>query len=279
MQNKGITCEQKIRSLLKKIKIKIDRYTLLHYGVTSFHGQISFHKYKKLKSDLKEIKKQATLSNIQFPIAKLYPCYEDNNDEAGVISGHYFHQDLFVAQRIYINNPIKHVDIGSRIDGFVAHVAAFREIEIFDIRPIHTQVQNICFRQIDLMRHNDELVDYTDSISCLHALEHFGLGRYGDAICFDGYLLGFNNITKMLQPGGKFYFSVPFGKQRIEFNAHRIFSLEYLVEILSPHYQIDFFSYVDDLGGLHLKIQIPLENLVDNFNCQYGCAIFELTKK
>jgi hypothetical protein len=268
-----------IISTLRKVKKGIDQYTSLHFGIVLFDGQISFRKYRKLKTDLAQIKKQAVLSDIQFPITKLYPCYADSNDEAGVIRGHYFHQDLFVAQRIYINNPIKHVDIGSRIDGFVAHVAAFRKIEIFDIRPIHTQIQNICFKQTDLMKNNSELVDYTDSISCLHALEHFGLGRYDDPVCFDGYLLGFKNITRMLKRGGKFYFSVPFGKQRIEFHAHRVFSLKYLIEILSPYYQINSFSYVDDLGDFHLDIQISSNHLADNFNCQYGCAIFELTKK
>ncbi|MDR0732564.1 MAG: DUF268 domain-containing protein [Dysgonamonadaceae bacterium] len=210
----------------------------------------------------------------------MYPCYADSDDEAGVIRGDYFHQDLFVAQRIYINNPIKHVDIGSRIDGFVTHVASFRAIEIFDIRPIHAQVQNITFKQMDLMNDNPELTNYTNSISCLNALEHFGLGRYGDPIRFDGYLLGFENITKMLQQGGKFYFSVPFGKQqRIEFHAHRVFSLQYLLNIISPHYEIDSFSYVDDFGDFHPNIRLPLEDLIKTLNCKQNCGIFELTKK
>ena len=33
-------------------------------------------------------------------------------------------------------NLKRHVDIGSRLDGFVAHVASFREIEVLDIRPL-----------------------------------------------------------------------------------------------------------------------------------------------
>jgi len=66
--------------------------------------------------------------------------------------GHYFHQDLLIAREIYKNNPVKHIDIGSRIDGFVAHVAVFREIEIFDIRLQENNVKNIIYRQADLMR-------------------------------------------------------------------------------------------------------------------------------
>jgi cyclopropane fatty-acyl-phospholipid synthase-like methyltransferase len=131
--------------------------------------------------------------------------------------------------------------------------------------------------QADLMIDNNVLTNYIDSISCLHALEHFGLGRYGDTVCFNGHLIGFKNITKMLQQGGKFYFSVLFGrKQRIEFHAPRVFSLEYLLSIVSPHYHIDCFSYV---GDLYLNIHTPLEDLSKKLNLNMGCAIFELTKK
>ena len=72
--------------------------------------------------------------------------------------------------------------------------------------------------------------DSCDSISSLHALEHFGLGRYGDKIDPYGYMKGITNITKVLKSKGIFYFSVPMGKQRIEFNAHRIFNLRYLLK-------------------------------------------------
>jgi SAM-dependent methyltransferase len=133
--------------------------------------------------------------------------------------GHYFHQDLLIAREIYKNNPVKHIDIGSRIDGFVAHVAVFREIEIFDIRLQENNVKNIIYRQADLMRIQDEMIEYCDSVSSLHAIEHFGISRYGDPIDAKGHIKAIGNIFKILKPGGKFYFSVPIGKQRIEFNA------------------------------------------------------------
>jgi hypothetical protein len=278
-KGKGNLLFLKTRSFLKKVKRRIDQYTLLHYGIILFAGQISFKKYRKLKADLKRIKNQASLSNIQFPVTKLYPCYRDEGMEAGSLTLEYFHQDLFIAQRIYTNNPIKHVDIGSSISGLVAHVASFRDIEVFDIRPLYDQFSRIYFKQADLMRENDDLVDYTDSISCLHALEHFGLGRYGDPVCFEGHILGFNNITKMLRCGGKFYFSVPLGTQRIEFHAHRIFSLKYLCEMIEPFYKIDSFSYVNDNGNFYKDVTISDDNLSDNCGCSMGLAIFELTKK
>ncbi|MDR0536971.1 MAG: DUF268 domain-containing protein [Tannerellaceae bacterium] len=254
----------------------------IYFGLSLRGVSLNLGKYRKLKRDLKLLKAQSRLSAHQFPITRLYPCYMDSSEDAGSIGGHYFHQDLYVAQRIFANKPRRHVDIGSRIDGLVAHVATFREIEVFDIRPLPESVhRNIIFKQADLMTDNPALAGYTDSISCLHALEHFGLGRYGDPICYEGYQLGFDNITGILQPGGKFYFSVPFGPERIEFHAHRIFSLSHLLEMIRPRYEINTFSYVDDAGRFHPDVPAfdAPESTNSNFGCNWGCAIFELTKR
>ncbi len=225
------------------------------------------------------IRKQAKLSGMIFPFGKFYPWVEDRYQNSGIASGHYFHQDLLIANKIYINKPVKHVDIGSRIDGFVAHVASFRQVEVFDIRELTGEINNISFKRLNIMDENFALSDYCDSISCLHALEHFGLGRYGDKVDYNGHLLGWENMYKMLKKGGRFYFSVPIGKQRIEFNAHRVFSLEYLINnMISNRYRVDSFSYVDDSGNLVKDAELDENSLKDNCCCYYGCGIFELTK-
>ena len=74
------------------------------------------------------------------------------------------------------------------------------------------------------------------------------------------------------------YFSVPIGPQRTEFNAHRVFSLKYLMELFSEKYLIKSFSYVDDNGNLNEDVHISHEDMTNNFGCQYGCGIFEMTK-
>jgi SAM-dependent methyltransferase len=203
----------------------------------------------------------------------------EKNDEGGTMSGHYFHQDLYIARLINMAKPKKHLDIGSRTDGFIAHVASYREIELIDIRTIKSKVKNIVFRQANLMELPSDLIDYCDSISSLHAIEHFGLGRYGDPIDYFGYLKAINNIAKILISGGKFYFSVPIGPQRIEFNAHRVFSVEYLISILSQNFIIKSFSYVDDKGDFFEDVELTKENIKSNFTCQCGCGIFTLIKK
>jgi hypothetical protein len=229
--------------------------------------------------DFRVILRQKKKSNISFRFGKFYPCLGERFTEGGIIKGHYFHQDLLIARKIFINNPQIHVDVGSRTDGFVAHVAIFRKIEVFDIRPIRSNILNIKFLQADLMKDIDKnLINYCDSISCLHAIEHFGLGRYGDPVKFDGYINGLDNLHRILKAKGKFYFSVPIGPQRIEFNAHRVFSIKYLLELFQDKYIIDSFSYVDDEGDLHEDAKFTKPALENNFGCQYGCGIFEMTK-
>src|SRR6478609_468829 len=112
----------------------------------------------------------------------LRPSLHDRGDSAGAVRSEYFWQDAYVARLVFEANPLRHADVGSRIDGFVAHVASFREIEVFDIRPLTVLIPNIKFTQVDLMAQSDRLFSPTPSLSCLHALEHFGLGRYGDKI-------------------------------------------------------------------------------------------------
>lgn len=82
----------------------------------------------------------------------------------------------------------------------------------------------------------------------------------------------------MLKKNGKFYFSVPIGPQRIEFNAHRVFSVSFLIEFFEKKYNIDQFSFVDDQGDLYENIPLSDNDIQNNYGCVYGCGIFELTK-
>ncbi len=246
-----------------------------------FDPLLTFRSFRSLFVYLIEyslIKKQKGKDTL-FPFGQTYPILAEKYLQAGTMNGHYFHQDLYVAQKVFENNPLKHLDIGSRIDGFVAHVAVFRKIEIIDIRSQESKIENISFRKADLMILPKDMISSYDSISSLHAIEHFGLGRYGDPIDYWGYLKALNNITQILQTKGKLYFSVPIGPQRIEFNAQRVFSVVYLIDLLSKNYNIDCFSFVDDKGDFFENVELDNKNVENNFGCYFGCGIFELTKK
>jgi hypothetical protein len=160
-------------------------------------------------------------------VLHLKPCLHDRYEEGGTTKSEYFWQDLLVARAIHAAKPLKHVDIGSRVDGFVAHVASFREIEVLDVRTISTAVPGVVFRKADLMDPTSVPETsgggYCDSVSCLHTIEHFGLGRYGDPINPDGYKNGIANMAQLLKPGGTYYLSTPIGQERVEFNANWVF--------------------------------------------------------
>lgn len=159
------------------------------------------------------------------------PCLHDWHAEGGTTKLEYFWQDLLVARKIFAARPERHVDIGSRVDGFVAHVASFRDIEVFDVRPISAQIPGVTFKQADFMQPATGMSDYCDSLSCLHALEHFGLGRYGDPIDPDGFARGFRNMARLLRNGGVFYLSVPVGTSRVEFNGQRILDPQAIIQL------------------------------------------------
>lgn len=254
-------------------------YRILHsLGIYPKLWLTSIKAWPYFRRDLRAIRSQLK-GNPDWEIKELYPVLRERFESNGDLKSHYFHEDLFVAQRIFENNPRKHVDVGSRVDGFVAHVASFREIEVFDIRPQQAMVRNIRFVTADFMNINEGLTHYTDSLSSLNVLEHFGLGRYGDPIDIDGDKKGLDNMTRVVKPGGKFYLSVPIGPQRIEFNAHRVFSVRYLMNLLEANFTMDRFAFVDDAGDLHADISLTEEKINSNCDCTFGFGIFEMTKK
>lgn len=212
-------------------------------------------------------------------IDTILPILHEGSQLAGEAKGHYFHQDLLVASFIFQNKPDCHSDVGSRIDGFVAHVAAFMPVDVFDIRPIKATTHvNIRFIQADITADvRPEWIGKYDSISCLHALEHFGLGRYGDKLDPNGHQVGFIKLLDMLKPGGKLYVGIPIASEtEVEFNAHRKFHpLDILSWPTGEHLiELRRFDYVDDDGDLHCNISLLNQSL----KLKYGCGIYTFEK-
>ena len=208
-----------------------------------------------------------------------FPCLHDRYEEGGSTKNEYFWQDLYVAQKIFLAKPKRHVDVGSRIDGFVAHVASFRQIEVFDIRPITADISGVIFKQADFMSSSQIPTEYCDSLSCLHALEHFGLGRYGDPVDPIGYIAGFTNMARLLRAGGIFYLSVPIGKERVEFNAHRIFNPSSLVDLATVNgLTLCEFAWVE-LGQNFIQSTSPMQDIERLSKMRYSLGLFTFVKQ
>jgi SAM-dependent methyltransferase len=181
-----------------------------------------------------------------MPWGRELPMLMEWDDSSGTLGG-YFYQDLTVAGWIHEAAPQRHVDVGSRLDGFIGHLAAFREVEVLDIRPQPLPVSNVRFHQLDLMQPlPEEWIACTDSLSCLHTIEHFGLGRYGDPLDPYGHLKGLDQLAKLVRPGGTFYLSTLVGRERIEFNAHRVFAPQTLLSWFDGGWDIQRTALIDD---------------------------------
>lgn len=191
---------QILNKTFKSIKIDF----LLSFGLFK-HFYRYFH-------DRKQYKDQEDVSN--WPVA-YYPVLADMYAESACL-GEYFWQDLFVAKKIINSNPKRHIDIGSRVDGFIAHLACYREVEVFDIRPLSAKIENVKFTQWDITSRQEEFFSIADCVTCLHTLEHIGLGRYGDALDPQGWEIGLKSLAQLLKPDGQLWISVPIGKQRVE---------------------------------------------------------------
>ena len=80
-----------------------------------------------------------------FEFGKAHPCLEDRKSAGGSARGHYFHQDLLVAQKIFEAKPERHLDVGSRIDGW-------RISNAFNGEPSNGQRRSVRPQIIDIER-------------------------------------------------------------------------------------------------------------------------------
>ena len=184
--------------------MKLFRYFI----AISFNPFLILKSIKRLQwffSQKRKFKKLMKNSKIPFEVM---PFLFDHDEQAGMLN-EYFWQDLFVAKKIIEQNPKKHIDIGSRIDGFISHLACVREIEVLDIRPLNSDIENVKFTQWDINNPKEEFNYSSDCVSCLHTLEHLGLGRYGDKLDPDGWKKGLNSISKLITNMGLLWLSVP----------------------------------------------------------------------
>tara|TARA_Y100000588_G_C14092778_1_gene855254 strand:+ start:106 stop:885 length:780 start_codon:yes stop_codon:yes gene_type:complete len=255
----------------KKLKSVLRPYARMLLKLGFDPRKILLYKfYPQFKRDKSKWLKQGGM------ITRIHMILGNYSNSAGTAKGHYFHQDLLVAKLINEHNPKRHVDIASRVDGFVAHVASFREIEVLDIRPLEKSVhQNIRFRKADLM--SPQNLGETDSLSCLHAIEHFGLGRYTDPIDVDGHNKGITNLVNLVSVGGRLYVSFPIGQSdEVHFNAHRVFHARTIFKhpSISKYMKLVRFDYVDDNGDLHLNKDVSDVNA----ETKYGCGIYTFEK-
>jgi SAM-dependent methyltransferase len=146
-------------------------------------------------------------------------------------------------------------------------------VTVIDVRPLREGAAGLSFVQEDATELRSVASDSVESLSSLHAVEHFGLGRYGDPIDTQGWLKMTQTLSRVLKPGGRLYFSVPVGRERLEFNAHRVFHPRRPIDAFAQLRLVSFAS-VDDRGSLRDPCT-PEDIEGSNF----ACGLYEFKKE
>ncbi len=211
----------------------------------------------------------AARSDESVRFADLYPCLNDATRHTP-FDAHYVFQGAWLARRLAAWRPGLHVDIGSSIQT-VSALSGFVPTLFLDYRPVIADLPNLAAvgGTITQLPFADRSLK---SLSCLHVIEHIGLGRYGDPVDAQGSRRAIVELARVLAEGGRLFLSVPIGRGRVCFNAHRVFDPR---EIVAHFAQLRLvsFAYVNDAGEL-----VPSARPEDVSELDYGCGFFEFER-
>lgn len=202
-----------------------------------------------------------------------YPQLFDKTKETD-FDAHYIYHPAWAARIVKQINPKFHVDISSSLT-FSSILSAFIPVHFYDYRPANLVLSNLKSEKADLMSlpFPDNSVE---SISCMHTIEHIGLGRYGDPIDPNGDTKAINELKRVTAKSGNLIFVVPVGKPRIMFNAHRIYSYEQIISYFDG-FELKEFTLIPDEALDNGMIKNSSPKLVADQ--KYGCGCFWFTKK
>ena len=205
----------------------------------------------------------------KISFSDLYPCLTDRV-KATPFDPHYFFQAAWLARLLRDIMPTLHVDVGSSAM-MINVLSASVKTAFVDYRPLRVRLSNLNPLAGDIMR-----LPFRDasiaSLSCLHVMEHIGLGRYGDPLNPAGSQLAATELQRVLQPGGRLFLSVPVGRERVCFNAHRVFSPGTVRSFLHE-LQLQSFSLVNDSGQFNEGVTLEAAD-----SLEYGCGLFEFVR-
>ncbi|HXA02813.1 MAG TPA: DUF268 domain-containing protein [Cytophagaceae bacterium] len=231
-------------------------------------------KNSDFKQDFKKFSSLAEKGKKRFELNwdNKYPCLYDKVSTTP-FDRHYIYHPAWAARILSKTKPNFHIDISSLLD-FSTIVSAFIPVKFYDYRPAKVQLNNLSAEAADLTALPFPS-DSVKSISCMHTVEHIGLGRYGDPLDYDGDIKAINELKRVTAPNGNLLFVVPIGKSIIMFNAHRIYSYDQVISYFDGFDLMDF-SLIPDNENEGSLSQATKE-MADLQN--YACGCFWFKKK
>jgi SAM-dependent methyltransferase len=223
--------------------------------------------YGRFVADLRRYRELAPDEHVT--LADAYPQIHDRTPQSA-FDAHYFHQDVWAARRVADLAPERHVDVGSRVD-YVGFLTALTEVTFVDIRPLEVDIEGLTpiAGSVLAMPFEDRELE---SVSCLHVAEHVGLGRYGDPLDPEGTRKAAAELQRVLADGGQLLFSLPVGRPRTCFNAHRIHDPRDVAGMF-PELELAEFAGVDDDGVFRRH-----RELLELADQRYACGMFRLVR-
>lgn len=216
---------------------------------------------------------RGTKPRFALRLADFHPQVKDKTVMTG-FDRHYVYHTSWAARVVAETKPAKHIDISSSLY-FSGLVSAFVPVEFYDYRPADLRLSNLESKHGDLMA-----LPFADnsvaSLSCMHTIEHVGLGRYGDPMDPEGDVKACKELARVLAPGGSLLFVTPVGHEaKIEWNAHRIYSYEAALALF-PGLTLAEFSLIPNDGRNGGLIRNADPKLVEKES--YGCGCFRFVK-
>jgi len=265
--------KQIIKSFLQNTGLlKLAKNIFLDYQQFKNNRQLKTG-FKKDIDTLKSLSNQTT-KRFDFKDSDMKPCLSDKTNNTN-FDTHYVYHPAWAARILQETKPEYHIDISSTLH-FCSIVSAFMPVLFYDFRPADLRLSNLTCAAANLtnLHFKDASID---SLSCMHVVEHIGLGRYGDPLDYDGDLKAMNELQRVLAVGGNLLFVTPIGKAaKIIFNAHRVYTYSQIINNFSTLKLVEFalipFEIAD--GGLIRNAPPELVN-----NEDYGCGCFWFKKE
>jgi len=223
----------------------------------------------------KEYCHQAILKGTEVPERKNFRKALNENEPMHEYDWHYILHTGWAARILAETKPKVHLDFASSLYFVSIASAIVPKFISYDIRRVIIPLSGLETAQGDLTNLNIP-TGSVESASCLHVLEHVGLGRYGDKIDPLGDQKAADELSRILAPGGQLLMVTPLGYPRICYNAHRIYSTEQLKKLFSGLYLERFDLITNDPFKLE---RVPNDFIVNDGTEWGACGCFRFIKQ
>ncbi len=250
------------RELMLKV-VKIPFAAPLYVQFKKLRNRLSYYKDFSLFRKMNDGRLSAERSDMA-------PCLLDNTENTD-FEPHYTFHPAWAARVLAETRPALHIDFSSYLP-FSTLVSAFIPIHFYDYRPAHLKLSNLETKRGDLLSMpfaDDSVI----SLSCMHTVEHVGLGRYGDPIDPEGDLKAIKELKRVLAKGGDLLFVVPMGRPRVMFNANRVYSYDQILGYFSG-LELKEFSLIPDDAVQNGMVKNASKELADAQKDCCGCFWF-----